>query len=300
MQPSRTWPTAAGWLPPLPSSGAVEQGRRVKGRPCEVCPGCLALDCGSCSSWLDMAKFGGRGVKRRSCEQRACHEKVRRTTRKKGLIHPDGEPSLQASSVRIGAEKYQASLPQLHLPSFRKPAVPMGCLSSSCVRASVSSYCEEGLEGQQGTEGVVMATDPQCACCRPALWHRGRWFCSLESSEGGCGFEHFVPSTELTPLCHCHARTAWERRSERFVCVMPQSSGGCGFSRLPECMHHEAPELVPRLSLERERGRDTGALLTAAAYGLGDHCFVAPTDCGLGLFARSALQPGKVVCAVSR
>ena len=36
-------------------------------------------------------------------------------------------------------------------------------------------------------------------------------------------------------------------------------------------------------------------MLTAAAYGCGDHCFVAPSDCGLGLFARSDLRAGQAI-----
>ena len=40
----------------------------------------------------------------------------------------------------------------------------------------------------------------------------------------------------------------------------------------------------------------TAAMLTASAFGLGNWCFVAPTDCGLGLFARSALRRGQAIC----
>ena len=36
-------------------------------------------------------------------------------------------------------------------------------------------------------------------------------------------------------------------------------------------------------------------MLTAAAYGLSDFAFVAPTDCGLGLFARTPLCAGQFV-----
>ena len=38
------------------------------------------------------------------------------------------------------------------------------------------------------------------------------------------------------------------------------------------------------------------AMLTAAAYGMRGFCFVAPTDCGLGLFARSNLRRGQAIC----
>jgi hypothetical protein len=46
---------------------------------------------------------------------------------------------------------------------------------------------------------------------------------------------------------------------------------------------------------EQQLARDTAAVLTANAFGLGEHCFVAPSDAGLGLFARSDLQKGQAV-----
>merc|ERR1719272_1092044 len=42
------------------------------------------------------------------------------------------------------------------------------------------------------------------------------------------------------------------------------------------------------------RGR--AAMRTASAVGLDDWCFVAPSDCGLGLFARSTLCKGQQIC----
>ena len=40
---------------------------------------------------------------------------------------------------------------------------------------------------------------------------------------------------------------------------------------------------------------DAAALLTAVAFGLDAHCFVAPCDVGLGLFAREALRCGQTI-----
>jgi hypothetical protein len=44
---------------------------------------------------------------------------------------------------------------------------------------------------------------------------------------------------------------------------------------------------------------ETAALLTTAAFGLGAHCFVAPCDAGLGLFARAPLRCGQAIVEYS-
>ena len=57
-----------------------------------------------------------------------------------------------------------------------------------------------------------------------------------------------------------------------------------------------APAVVSHAAMLREAAQDTAALLTAAAFApLGSFCFVAPCDCGLGLFARSPLQAGQFI-----
>ena len=48
-------------------------------------------------------------------------------------------------------------------------------------------------------------------------------------------------------------------------------------------------------ALELEQARDTAALLTACAHGLNAWCFVAGSDCGLGLWARSGLVAGQAL-----
>ena len=50
------------------------------------------------------------------------------------------------------------------------------------------------------------------------------------------------------------------------------------------------------IGAEMEMARGCAAMLTASAFGLDDWCFVAPSDCGLGLFARSALAKGQQIC----
>ena len=49
-------------------------------------------------------------------------------------------------------------------------------------------------------------------------------------------------------------------------------------------------------SLVQHAARDSAALLTATAFGLDAFSFVAPCDCGLGLFARVTLRAGHVIC----
>ena len=45
------------------------EGRRAR---CGSCAGCLATNCGVCVFCKDMPCFGGKGVKRQTCERRAC------------------------------------------------------------------------------------------------------------------------------------------------------------------------------------------------------------------------------------
>ena len=57
------------------------------------------------------------------------------------------------------------------------------------------------------------------------------------------------------------------------------------------------PELTRQAELEEEMAKDTASMLTAAAFGpLGAFCFVAPCDCGRGLFARAPLGTGQFIC----
>ena len=55
------------------------------------------------------------------------------------------------------------------------------------------------------------------------------------------------------------------------------------------------PAHVGQLALEQAAARDTAAHLTAAAFGLDAFSFVAPCDCGLGLFARVPLRAGQFI-----
>merc|ERR1712130_742928 len=53
------------------TNGDVRRKTLRKGR-CGVCSGCKRDDCGTCRSCRDKPKFGGRGVLKQACQQRAC------------------------------------------------------------------------------------------------------------------------------------------------------------------------------------------------------------------------------------
>ena len=82
-----------------------------------------------------------------------------------------------------------------------------------------------------------------------------------------------------------------------------QRIGDCYQARLP-VLHSLCPRndstaddvvRVCRAALEQNTAQDSAALLTAAAFGLDTFSFVAPCDCGLGLFARVPLRAGQFV-----
>lgn len=133
---------------------------------------------------------------------------------------------------------------------------------------------------------------PLCLCGDQALWYRRRWVCMKDV----CGFEHPIPPVALTPVCHCGLRSLWHGASERFWCGTgePPHRGGCGLEQPVEA-EPRSPTWVPTAQVEKQIAADTAALLTAAAYGLGDFCFVAPSEHGLGLWSREPLVRGQAV-----
>ena len=91
-------------------------------------------------------------------------------------------------------------------------------------------------------------------------------------------------------------------RGQRWWCAQPKRDeagepAGCDFELSRAALEQRPePELVSQESIEVETARSTAALLTAAAHGpLADWACTAPSDCGLGLFARTNLQRGQVV-----
>ena len=142
------------------------------------------------------------------------------------------------------------------------------------------------------------APPPVCLCATECVWLRGYWWCANE--DNGCGFQGGVPpDAQLTPLCRCLRPCKW--LLGRWWCER-RPLGGCGFEMQPDV--HEAPTRVvdipmrhpPAHSMAVEAARSCAAMLTASAFGVHDWCFVAPSDCGLGLFARSTLCKGQWIC----
>ena len=142
------------------------------------------------------------------------------------------------------------------------------------------------------------APAPICECSKECVWLRGRWFCASE--QDGCGFESEVPpGAPLTPLCRCSRPCKW--MLGRWWCPKA-GAGGCGFELAPEVhpeptpIAHRSSRHLPAESTVVDAARSVAAMLTASAFGLDEWCFVAPTDCGLGLFARSTLCKGQRIC----
>ena len=197
-----------------------------------------------------------------------------------------------------------ARLPTLHVSSLRappsSPAQPLKpAFSFACTKEGKS--IADSLFGSSGKQGCapvlsqaspIQLKPPLCLCGRPALWHRRRWVCG----EDCCSFEHLVPPAASTPLCHCGLRARWHEASERFWCGSdkPARRGGCGLEQPLEA-EPRSPTRLPTVLLENEVAADTAALLTAAAHGLGDFCFVAPSEHGLGLWSREPLVRGQAV-----
>ena len=144
------------------------------------------------------------------------------------------------------------------------------------------------------------APPPVCECGAPCVWIMHRWWCA--GGRDGCGFEsEALPApAPLTPLCACARPCKW--LLNRWWCAR-HPTGGCGFELTPTAHaepthipHGLATRRPPSDSVAVAAARDCAAMLTASAFGLDDWCYVAPTDCGLGLFARSALRKGQHIC----
>ena len=179
------------------------------------------------------------------------------------------------------------------------------------------------------------ATTPRCHCGGQAAWLHGRWWCpgvTDGAGAAGCTYECVPPPFGCTPLCDCAEPlpALWVR--DRWWCPRwrsshahsgapptPESStsAGCAYEYAPEAPRPE-PEVLHSgggpwqyvahegsgrarggarggALLEVEVACATARLLTASAYGLEAQTFLAPTDCGLGLFARAALRPSQII-----
>ena len=167
-----------------------------------------------------------------------------------------------ARSTRIGASCQLAALP---------PAVPLAPMAA-------------------------LTSPPCCRCGEAAAWRLGRWWCArrLMADEGTacrgtwCEFEMPPPPTR-PPVCACDLPAAWVRVG--FFCA----SNTCDFVHRPSAPRPE-PTLVTSASAAQEAAAGVARLLTAAAFGpMNAWSFVAPSDCGLGLFARVPLAGGQLI-----
>jgi len=136
------------------------------------------------------------------------------------------------------------------------------------------------------------AAPPLCACNQPAVWDRDRWWCEART----CTYECKPPPFALSPLCACDRPCVWDRG--RWWCEC--GDAGCDFERRetrpePERVCSSASRRIVLSSIEGTLATSTASLLTHAAYGLEEWSFVAPTDCGLGLFARDKIQTHQVI-----
>ena len=155
-----------------------------------------------------------------------------------------------------------------------------------------------GAEAQASIEPVVVSLQPPprqaplCSCRQPAAWDRGRWWCEART----CTYECEPPPFALTPHCACAQPCVWHHG--RWWCE--RGDVGCDFERRetrpePERVCSSASRRVISSSIEGTLASSTASLLTHAAYGLEEWSFVAPTDCGLGLFARDKIQTHQVI-----
>eukprot|EP00966_Prymnesium_polylepis_P145475 3359909-Prymnesium_polylepis.1 len=110
----------------------------------------------------------------------------------------------------------------------------------------------------------------------------------------GCCYESGVPPAPPppTPLCDCTPRLPCKWLLGRWWCPHAPARHCCGFESRSE---RPPPVSIDPKALAAQHARETAALVTASAFGVDAFCYVAPSDCGLGLFARSALRRGQAV-----
>ena len=190
-------------------------------------------------------------------EQRGCALPVRRQP-------SDGPVCVRASLLPEGTPvRHQAAAPSVRVgPAHQASVVGAERL--------VPSWC-----------GPSAGPPPRCGCGQPSTW-TGRY---AVCSTGGCSFLAEVPPDPLTPLCGCGLPCVWAHR--RWWCSRWGAAGGdgCGFEGITHAAQ-ASPTAISQRELSRAVAADTAAMLTASAFGISAWCFVAPSDCGLGLYAR--------------
>ena len=250
--------------------------------------------CGRCAACLDMPRFGGLGTKRKRCQHRF-KASASETASGTAPVSALAAPSASASSVSrapaaLVPRRRVRPRHQLHLGAGPSSSLHAGS-RASCVGIEYQAALPPLLDAHTTAIRAPPADPPLCDCGEPCSWWRSRYYCQAGQDSGGCGFETQVPPSCLpVPLCDCGNPCKWTY--DRWWCRR-FPNGACRFEHRPH--NAEEPTRLERPSLESEAACSQAALLTASAFGLDQWCFVAPSDCGLGLYARSELLKGQAI-----
>mmetsp|Transcript_39081 Transcript_39081/g.97462 ORF Transcript_39081/g.97462 Transcript_39081/m.97462 type:complete len:493 (-) Transcript_39081:356-1834(-) len=205
------------------------------------------------------------------------------------LQHTAAASSGSGPQLALLAAASSTSDPQLALPAA----------ASSASGPQLAPHVPFAVSTASGPQ-LAQVLAPACECQTPAVWCLRRWVCRNHPC---CGFEHEIPEAPYTPLCHCGLRASWGGISERFWCGSgkPPRLGGCGFEAWPrQWAEPQRPLRRSEAEIDIAFAHEQAALLTAAAYGcLSAHCFVAPSEHGLGLWSRAPLRRGQAIVEYS-
>ena len=227
----------------------------------------------------------------------------------------------RAPNARPASSHQLSAGPMPPTTRVRTPASSSVRISTVAQRAGISDTLSDAVSGsflrvcgkrmrvgseyQVGPLPAVVSRTVQeslkrCRCgggSMEAIWRFGRWWCaSMLQSKGetGCGFEYTPPPLAMeheAPACKCRRLASWSR-GRFWQC----DAGACNFVSQPPPSHAE-PSLISTDIHVEETAHDIAALLTAIAFGpVEAFCFASPrSDCGIGLFARTALQTGQFI-----
>mmetsp|Transcript_183 Transcript_183/g.232 ORF Transcript_183/g.232 Transcript_183/m.232 type:complete len:221 (-) Transcript_183:996-1658(-) len=89
---------------PAPADDRISSGKRARLARCGTCVGCTRGDCGECKNCKDKPKYGGPGIKKQACLQRACNNPlIDHSTDidgvKEGFLSLEPSPALRPTEV---------------------------------------------------------------------------------------------------------------------------------------------------------------------------------------------------------
>jgi len=244
--------------------------------------------------------LGARGERRPAAAQHSGKRRLRSSGGQHAVTYLDTQS--RHRPVPIGAmHQAQICIPSLMAPTLYVsqgivPSTPSNALQQAATNGLTPFPPQaQVLQHTAAASSAPQVLVPACECQLPAGWCLRRWVCRMNP---GCGFEHQTPEAPFTPLCHCGLRATWCSTSERFWCGTgkPPRLGGCGFEEWPRrWASPQSPLHMSDAEIEIDFARNQAALLTATTYGLSAHCFVAPSEHGLGLWSREPLRRGQAV-----